>query len=99
MPFSRSSLPGFLVIAAVSALASSGCFKPSAATPQPSCPPDQTECGSGEDAYCASLQTEPGNCGICGNMCPEGQVCSAGQCSLDCASGYSACGALGEARF
>jgi hypothetical protein len=45
--------------------------------------------------YCADPNTDPLNCGACGNVCPHGAnstaVCSAGTCSLTCAAGYGNC--------
>ncbi|MBI4702949.1 MAG: hypothetical protein HY744_17675, partial [Deltaproteobacteria bacterium] len=35
---------------------------------------------------------DPANCGGCGVACPQGQVCSAGQCSLVCTGGSTKCG-------
>jgi len=39
---------------------------------------------------CASLSSDAGNCGTCGNVCPQGTSCLNGACL--CPSGQSACG-------
>src|SRR5262249_19624023 len=36
--------------------------------------------------YCANLSTDNVNCGICGNACGTGSVCSGGACTLTCGS-------------
>ena len=45
------------------------------------------ECGGS----CRDLQTDPMHCGVCGNVCARGQVCSGGACA--CPSGQMPCGA------
>jgi hypothetical protein len=40
------------------------------------CAVGQTNCFG----VCADLASDPQNCGLCGQVCPEGQACSAGQC-------------------
>ncbi|MFZ5442223.1 MAG: EGF domain-containing protein [Myxococcota bacterium] len=45
---------------------------------------------------CLDLQADPENCGRCGNVCGQGQVCNHGQCALlpdDCTSLSRGCGA------
>ena len=39
-----------------------------------------------------NTQNDPGNCGGCGVTCPAGQVCSSGQCGLQCSGGSTKCG-------
>ncbi len=42
----------------------------------------QTACGTdGGSPYCSALQTDPSNCGACGDACPLGQGCFSGACS------------------
>lgn len=41
---------------------------------------------------CIDTQTNPTNCGSCGNACPKGQVCSLGHCKLSCPNGTARCG-------
>ena len=44
------------------------------------CPPSQV-CGSAGNQYCANFQSDPANCGSCGNVCASG-ICSGGICAL-----------------
>jgi hypothetical protein len=39
---------------------------------------------------CVDTASDPSNCGGCGNKCPSGATCSAGQC--DCPKGQQRCG-------
>jgi hypothetical protein len=48
------------------------------------CPP-QNMCGG----TCVQIQSDPGNCGACGNACPTGAACSNGTCQ--CPSGQTSC--------
>jgi hypothetical protein len=48
--------------------------------PPDCCPPGQV-CGSGTGKYCVDMQSDPGNCGRCGNVCVSG-ICSGGICAL-----------------
>jgi hypothetical protein len=41
------------------------------------------------NGVCQSLQSDALNCGTCGNACPFGLFCIAGQCT--CQAGFSAC--------
>ena len=42
------------------------------------CPAGMSPC---PDGYCYELASSASNCGICGNMCPTGMICSASTCS------------------
>jgi DNA-binding beta-propeller fold protein YncE len=53
------------------------------------CASDEALCGR----TCATLATDPANCGACGRACGEGQVCTAGDCVFGTAQN---CGALGR---
>lgn len=45
----------------------------------PLCPPLQASCSD----QCVSLQSDPMNCGVCGNACASGSHCVAGACEPD----------------
>ena len=53
------------------------------------CPPGSTICSGFFSDYCANLQTNPNNCGGCGNVCDSGN-CIGGQCQ-PCPSGSQLC--------
>ncbi len=62
-----------------------------------SCPSGSTACGGGDGGTpaCVDMMTDPTNCGACGHACPQGEGCSAGQCSTYCygsSTGGFACG-------
>ena len=42
------------------------------------CPAGMSPC---PDGYCYELSSSAANCGICGNMCPTGMICSASTCT------------------
>ncbi len=53
-----------------------------------------TECRPVEGVrYCADTQIDRRNCGMCGQLCPVGQVCFAGRCATACPPGQTRCGA------
>lgn len=54
----------------------------------PTCGEGQLACGN----QCVSYASDPANCGSCGNVCAQGQVCSLGTCSGSCAADLSICG-------
>ena len=46
------------------------------------------------NGVCTQTSFDPMNCGSCGNECASGEVCSAGQCGLNCSGGTTQCGSL-----
>jgi hypothetical protein len=57
------------------------------------CTDGRTECPFGEGGICRNLQSDPGNCGACGNSCDQGQRCQAGVCQdIVCPEGLILCG-------
>jgi streptogramin lyase len=53
----------------------------------PHCEQGETVC----DGTCVELGSNPDHCGACGQRCPEGRVCSGGNCQRDCPSGEFDC--------
>jgi hypothetical protein len=51
------------------------------------CPTGQFACGQ----LCITLDSDPLNCGTCGNACGAGRACMAGACVTSCAAGYADC--------
>jgi hypothetical protein len=45
------------------------------------CPAPNTVCGT---SNCTDIQSDPANCGTCGNRCPSGQSCFLGACGRPC---------------
>ena len=54
-----------------------------------SCPGGLACCGHEEELRCVDLDTDPGNCGACGEGCGEGAVCDGGECG--CPAGLVNC--------
>ena len=54
------------------------------------CPSGTTNCG-GTCVNLTTFQTDPQNCGTCGNICPPGTACSSGECLSLCSGGQSCC--------
>ena len=52
-------------------------------------PPNQST------AYCASLQTDNNNCGVCGDVCVAPATCGSGQCVPPGVLDFNSCGATG----
>ncbi len=52
------------------------------------CTPDEVVC----DGACVTLNTDPTNCGVCGNTCKTGTVCYVGSCTTSCGPGTIQCG-------
>jgi Stigma-specific protein, Stig1 len=53
------------------------------------CQSPKTRCGQGRNQTCVDTQTDPRNCGACGNACSTGEVCENGVCTRTCGN---ACG-------
>lgn len=51
------------------------------------CPTGQSLCGG----RCATLSSDPANCGACGTACADAEKCSAGQCVASCGAGLTDC--------
>lgn len=69
---------------------------PDASTDGPTPWPDGATslCGGGTiqcGDRCFDPSVDPKNCGGCGKLCAQGEVCSAGTCGLYCQAGYSLC--------
>jgi len=77
--------PGGILAAFTIAIALVGCHKP-----EPSCPNSGTVCS---DLLCHDTQSDPANCGECGQKCGPDEVCSAGVCGSSCKSGIGTCAA------
>src|SRR5215211_2747902 len=48
------------------------------------CKSPNVRCGKGKDAVCvdpASFATDVANCGACGNVCADGEICCGGGCT------------------
>ncbi|HEY6099258.1 MAG TPA: MXAN_6577-like cysteine-rich protein [Anaeromyxobacter sp.] len=73
-----------LVLIVVPLLAAMGCTSPGVAK---TCLPGSVDCGNG----CVQLQEDQLNCGVCGNVCGAGSVCSTGACALSCQAGLTNC--------
>ena len=52
------------------------------------CSGGSTQCGDS----CVVLVRDRENCGMCGNKCADGEVCSAGKCSVTCGGSTTKCG-------
>ncbi|MDP3231272.1 MAG: EGF domain-containing protein [Myxococcales bacterium] len=64
---------------------------PDAGQPNP-CAGTLTFCST----RCLDLSADPENCGVCGRLCGQGQVCNRGQCAVlpdDCTASGMGCGA------
>jgi hypothetical protein len=77
----------FATVAAIAVGVASGCSGSTASTGL-ICNGSETACGQS----CVEMQTDPANCGSCGNACAAPQVCSNGTCAFSCAGGATACG-------
>ena len=53
----------------------------------PTCKGDEVLCGGA----CADTSTDPRNCGACGTICGDGEICADGACTLVCPVGQEAC--------
>jgi hypothetical protein len=59
----------------------------------PRCADGQSLC----DGRCATLATDPLNCGACGSRCGDGQRCVDGACRVSCPMGQTSCTPPGDA--
>jgi len=57
-------------------------------TAGPSCDPDQIDC----DGECIDAEDDPLNCGECGVICGDEEVCEQGACTSICDEGFELCG-------
>lgn len=58
---------------------------------------DDGGCPSGQQAcegLCATLSSDRDNCGACGNVCADGEICVASECVLSCPEGQEPCSGL-----
>lgn len=53
-----------------------------------SCDIGEIRCGT----VCVRSESDPANCGMCGNTCPPAEVCSTGMCAPVCDAPLVACG-------
>ena len=79
------------------------CIASGMAPPACGCAPGETLCGTGSQAHCANLQTDPANCGVCDHPCgyinflaPIGYEnapgsCKKGFCEYECNPGWGDC--------
>lgn len=56
----------------------------------PGCGNGATMCGT----TCTVLDYDPNNCGACGTVCADGEVCTQGACGVTCQGGTEKCGDL-----
>jgi hypothetical protein len=71
-------------------------LRPHPVAAQFGCSFGQTECDTGFSAQCVDLDTDPDNCGACGNTCSFAQRCNNGRCGSG-VSGQALC-SLGQTR-
>ena len=56
------------------------------------CDNNLTSCETG----CSDLTKDPKNCGVCGKICPQGQICSNSSCQYDTQNDILNCGKIGN---
>ena len=66
----------------------------------PFCATGQTACAQAAGGFiCENLSNDRANCGTCGNVCPQGQVCTPagagqpGHCAIECLPNFTNCSA------
>jgi hypothetical protein len=52
---------------------------------------DAGKSDAGLTPYCANLNNDPKNCGVCGKACAMNETCDAGECVVHCTKGQTAC--------
>ena len=55
------------------------------------CAAGNGDCCFGAPSLCTNFQTDPNNCGGCGNVCGSGTTCTGGSCVSPCAPGTTPC--------
>lgn len=62
------------------------------------CSGDQLCCADDGAQRCVNSDRDVMHCGVCGRACGDGEVCSDGQCIVECQAGLIACRVDGQAR-
>ena len=81
----RAQLARHGLLLALSSLLAAACAQSVSVTDQ--CGEGLTLCPGG----CVDAQSDPNNCGACGNACPSDGACEAGACVADCSAGLTNC--------
>jgi hypothetical protein len=88
----KRMVPGALFAVALGAIFLIACGDDDSSNPDPNagrlCGATQSLC----DDVCVDTAVDQNNCGECGNVCGEGEVCSNGECGSSCGGAYAECG-------